>query len=75
MAVAPLLEMNLTTLQMFTGAMVGMLYLPCLSVFGILAKEFNAKVAIGITLSTIFTALFVGGLINHIGTFLLGVLG
>lgn len=75
MAVAPLLEMNLTTLQMFTGAMVGMLYLPCLSVFGILAKEFNAKVAIGITLSTIFTALFVGGLINHVGTFLLGVLG
>lgn len=74
MAVAPLLAMNLTPLQMFTGAVVGMLYLPCLSVFAILAKEFNAKVALGITLTTTATALFVGGLVNQIGHLILGVL-
>lgn len=72
MAVAPLLAMNLTPLQMFTGAIVAMLYLPCISVFGILAKEFNAKVAIGITVSTTVTALFVGGLVNQVGTLLIG---
>lgn len=73
MAVAPLLALSLTPLQMFTGAVVGLLYLPCLSVFGILAKEFNAKVAIAITVSTTVTAILVGGLINKVGTFLLGV--
>lgn len=73
MAVAPLLALNLTPLQMFTGAVVGLLYLPCLSVFGILAKEFNARVAIAITVSTTVTAIFVGGLINKIGILLLGV--
>ena len=61
MAVAPLLALNLTPLQMFTGAAVGLLYLPCLSVFGILAKEFDAKVAVGIAASTTITAILVGG--------------
>lgn len=73
MAVAPLLALNLTPLQMFTGAAVGLLYLPCLSVFGILAKEFDAKVAVGIAASTTITAILVGGLINKVGTLLLGV--
>lgn len=74
MAVAPLLEMSLTPLQMFTGATVAMLYLPCLSVFAILAKEFNAKVAVAITLSTTATALLIGGLINKIGLLVLSLL-
>ncbi len=69
MAVAPLVGMSLDPLQMFVGVIVALLYLPCLSVFGILAKEFNAKVAVGIALSTTFAALFVGGLVNQIGTF------
>lgn len=66
MSVAPLLGLNLNPLQMYVGAVVSLLYLPCLSVFGIIAKEFNAKVAISITLGTTFTAIFVGGLMNHI---------
>lgn len=73
MAIAPLLALNLTPLQMFTGAAVGLLYLPCLSVFGILAKEFNTKVAVGIALSTTITAILVGGLINKAGTLILGL--
>ena len=67
MSVAPLLMLNLTGFQMYVGAIVSLLYLPCLSVFGILAKEFNAKTAVGIVVMTTVTALFVGGVINHVG--------
>ena len=67
MSVAPLLLLNLTYLQAFVAGVVSLLYLPCLSVFGIVAKEFNVKVAIAIFLGTIFTAIFVGGLVNQVG--------
>lgn len=66
MSVAPLLALNLTPLQIFIGGAVSLLYLPCLSVFGILVKEFKLKVAAAITVSTVFVALFIGGLINQI---------
>jgi len=66
MSVAPLVALDLTSLQAFVGGVVSLMYLPCISVFAILAKEFKAKVAIIISLSTIITALFVGGLINQI---------
>ena len=66
MSVAPLLALNLTSLQAFVGSAVALLYLPCLSVFGILTKEFSVKVALTISLSATFLALFVGGVINHI---------
>lgn len=66
MSVAPLLGLNLNPLQMYVGAVVSLLYLPCLSVFGIIAKEFNARTAVTITVSTTLTALFVGGSMNHL---------
>lgn len=67
MAVAPLLAIEgLTGLQAFVGGTVALLYLPCLSVFGILAKEFNAKVAVAIGLSTTLSAIIVAGLINKV---------
>ncbi|MCL2616694.1 MAG: ferrous iron transporter B [Defluviitaleaceae bacterium] len=69
MSVAPLVALDLTPLQAFVGGAVSLMYLPCISVFAILNKEFNVKVALAISLSTIATALFVGGLINHIGLF------
>lgn len=71
MSVAPLLSMDLSGLQMYVGAVVSLLYIPCLSVFGILAKEFRAKVAVAITVGTTVTALFVGGLLNHAISFVL----
>ena len=71
MSVAPLLSMNLTALQMYVGAVVSLLYIPCLSVFAILVKEFNLKVAAAITVGTIVTALFVGGLLNHAISFVM----
>jgi len=66
MSVAPLLALDLTALQAFVGGAVSLMYLPCLSVFAILAKEFKIRIAVIITLSTIALALFVGGLINQI---------
>jgi ferrous iron transport protein B len=57
--------MNLTGLQMFVGAVVSLLYIPCLSVFGIVTKEFNLKVGLAITAGTVVTAILVGGILNH----------
>ncbi|MCL1993438.1 MAG: ferrous iron transporter B [Spirochaetes bacterium] len=65
MSVAPLLALDLTSLQAFVGGAVSLMYLPCLSVFAILAKEFNIRIALTITLSTIALAFTAGGLINH----------
>ena len=65
MSVAPLLALNLSPLQMFVGAVVSLLYIPCLSVMGIIAEEFNARTAIGIFVLTTVNAILVGGLINH----------
>jgi len=67
MSVAPLLALNLTSLQAFVGGAVSLMYIPCLSVFAILVKEFKLKIAALITVSTIVVALFIGGLINHAG--------
>ena len=66
MSVAPLLALDLTALQAFIGGIVSLLYIPCLSVFAILVKEFKLRIAAVITVSTIVVAIFVGGLINQI---------
>lgn len=71
MAVAPLLAIEgLTALQAFVGGTVALLYLPCLSVFGILAKEFNARFAVAIGLATTTTAFLVAGIINQVAQLL-----
>ncbi|MCL2753429.1 MAG: ferrous iron transporter B [Defluviitaleaceae bacterium] len=70
MSVAPLLALDLTSLQAFVGGAVALMYIPCLSAFAILAKEFKAKTAIIITLSTVAVAIFIGGVINHLGRLL-----
>jgi len=67
MSVAPLIALNLTSLQAFVGGAVSLMYLPCLSVFAILSKEFKTKVAVIIAFSTIAVAIFVGGVINQVG--------
>lgn len=71
MSVAPLVALDLTPLQAFVGGAVSLMYLPCISVFAILAKEFKIKVALGISASTVVAALIVGGLINQIGQLIL----
>jgi len=66
MSVAPLLVLNLTHLQAFIAGVVSLMYLPCISVFGVLAKEFKIKVAVLVFAGTVISALFIGGLINQI---------
>lgn len=71
LGVLPLLELNLTTLQLLVGSVVSLFYIPCLSVLGVLVKEFGAKIALAIGGFTVVSAFLVGGLINHIGTFIM----
>lgn len=66
MSVAPFIKANLTDLQMFIAGVISLLYIPCLSVFGILASEFNAKVSVAIAITTTTFSIFIGGLINQI---------
>lgn len=68
MAVAPLLSLNLTPLQTFVGGTVSLLYLPCLSVFAVLVKEFRLRTALLISVSTTTTAFLIGGLVNQIAS-------
>ncbi|SDJ97995.1 ferrous iron transporter B [Natronincola ferrireducens] len=70
LAVLPLLELNLTTLQLLVGSVVALFYIPCLSVLGVLIKEFGIKISLIIGVSTIVIAFFIGGLINQIGSFI-----
>lgn len=66
LAVMPLLDMNLSTIQVITGSVVALFYLPCLSVFAILIKEFKLKTAFIISASTMIFAFGIGGLVNQI---------
>ncbi len=74
MAVAPLLGMGLSNLQLLVGGVVALLYVPCLSVLGVIAREFNAKVALAIGVGTFVTAILLGTVINFIGQFVLMML-
>ena len=68
LAVLPLLELNLTTFQLFVGSIVALFYLPCLSVLAVIIREFNLKIALAIALFTIVAAFLVGGLVNQLGS-------
>ena len=65
LAVLPLLELDLSTLQLFVASVVALFYLPCLSVLAVLIKEFNVKTAMLIALSTLLIAFLTGGIINQ----------
>jgi ferrous iron transport protein B len=71
MSIAPLVGLNLSNLQVLVAALVSLFYLPCLSVFGIIASEFNAKTAVVIALSTTGFAFFIGGVVYQIGNLFL----
>lgn len=66
LAVLPLLELNLSTLQLLVASVVALFYLPCLSVLAVLIKEFGIKVALTISGFTLVVAFTVGGLINQV---------
>ena len=56
----------LTPIQLITLALVGMLYIPCISTIAILAKEFDWKTAATITIANIAAAIIIGGLAYRI---------
>ncbi len=62
LAVLPLLEMQLSTLQLFVGAAVGLFYVPCIAIVAILAREFSVKTAVFMLIATSSTAFILGGL-------------
>lgn len=67
LTVLPLLEMNLTSLQLFVAALVGLFYVPCIAVFAVLNSEFNLKVTGMVLFITVFTSFFLGGLVSRLG--------
>jgi ferrous iron transport protein B len=60
------LALFLTPIQLITLALVGMIYIPCISTVAILAKEFNWKTATTITLANIAAAIIIGGIAYRI---------
>ncbi|MBA5941732.1 MAG: ferrous iron transporter B [Methanophagales archaeon] len=64
LAIAVLLNLDLTIVQLIVGSIVALFYIPCAAVFPILIKEFGVKYAIFIVLSTIVIAFIMGGIIN-----------
>jgi ferrous iron transport protein B len=56
------LTLFLTPAQMITLALIGILYIPCLSTIAVLAKEFGWKTAATISAANFVTALIAGGI-------------
>ncbi len=56
------LTLFLTPVQLITLALIGILYIPCLSTIAVLAKEFNWKTAAAISAANFITALIAGGI-------------
>ena len=56
------LALFLTPVQLINLALIGILYIPCLSTIAVLAKEFGWKTAATISAANFVTALVVGGI-------------
>ncbi len=68
LAVLPLIDLELTTLQLFTGAIVGLFYVPCIAIVATVAREFKPLFALFIFMLTTGLAFLVGGLVTRLGT-------
>jgi len=67
LTVLPLLDMEITTLQTFVGATVGLFYVPCIAVVATLARELGLRAAIALLVLTVLTAFLLGGVIAQAG--------
>lgn len=65
------LSLALTPVQFIVLALIGMLYIPCLSTISILIREFGLKAASVISASNLITAFIVGGIAAHLLSFIL----
>lgn len=55
----------MSPIQIFTLALVSILYIPCISTFTMIVREFGWKEVIYISLGNILAALLAGGLVYH----------
>ena len=60
------LALALTPVQFIVLALIGMLYIPCLSTISILIREFGVKAAGVICTANLVTAVVVGGIVAHL---------
>lgn len=67
LTVLPLLEMDLTTVQLFVGAIVGLFYVPCVAIVAIVAREFDLSTAVKMFVFTTGIAFLLGGIFSRIG--------
>jgi ferrous iron transport protein B len=56
------LRLFMTPVQLVTLALVALIYIPCISVFAILAKDFGKKAAIIISIANIVSAIIIGAI-------------
>lgn len=68
LAVLPLIGMDLSLLQLFVGAIVGLFYVPCVAILAILVREFNAFTAVATLFATVAIAFLAGGIFYRIGS-------
>jgi ferrous iron transport protein B len=60
------LLLYLSPVQMITLALVGILYIPCISTIAVLAKEFGWKATVVISAANFATALILGGAVSRL---------
>lgn len=72
LTVLPLLAMDLTLLQLFTGAVVGLFYVPCIAIVATLSSEFGIKIGLFILFLTTTAAFVFGGLLANLGLLVFG---
>ena len=65
LAVLPLLDLNLSLLQLLVGSLVALFYLPCLTVMAIIIKEFNLRIGLLMLGGTLLVAFLIAGLFNQ----------
>lgn len=71
LTVIPLMEMNLSLLQLFVGAVVGLFYVPCVAMIAILAKEFHLHLAFAVLAITTIISFLAGGIFFRLGSLFL----
>lgn len=67
LAVAPLIDMELTTLQLFVGSIVGLFYVPCVAIIAIVAREFGILASVKVLILTMTLAFLIGGIFAQVG--------
>lgn len=71
LTVLPLLDMQLSTIQLLTGSVVALLYIPCIAMVVTVARELGIKIAIAVLAGTTLTAFAGGTVVAQLGGVLL----